>query len=88
MLFTPNTLDTGYNEFGYFEFMNEHQNNKQQCSVSSGGSRISQTEKGGWGKNLLFDKIFSENRMKMKEMEPEGARDAPPPGPANAVTLQ
>ena len=83
MLFTPNTLDTGYNEF-----MNEHQNNKQQCSVSSGGSRTFQTGGGwGWGKNLLFGKPFPENRMKMKEIELEGARDAPP-GPANSVTLQ
>ena len=44
-------------------------------------------EVGLWQKTYYLARFFSENRMKMKEMEPEGARDAPP-GPANAVTLQ
>ena len=42
--------------------------------MCSGGFRISQTRVGMganswvWGKNLLFDKIFAENCMKMKEI--------------------
>ena len=55
---------------------------------SSSGSRISKTGKGwrwganSWegGKNLLFDKIFAENCMKMKEIGPIG--HACPPGSA------
>ena len=39
--------------------------------MASGGSRISQTQGGQpwvWDKNLLFNKIFPENCMKMKEI--------------------
>ena len=31
-----------------------------------------------WGENLLFCKIFDENCMKMKEIEPKGASLASP----------
>ena len=48
---------------------------------SSGGSRISQTGGGanfqGGGANLLFNQIFPENCMKMKEFGPRGEDTRP-----------
>ena len=45
---------------------------------------------GVWAKNLLFEKIFAENCMKMKEIEPRGAGrfpGAPSLSSANALNV-
>ena len=56
-------------------------NDRNNCPIQW---RIQYFPEGGanpWGKNLLFDKTFAENCMKMKDIEPKGrecASLAPP----------